>query len=92
MTQILQPYLRKFVVVFLDDILIFSKTWAEHMVHIRTVLDTLRKNRLFCKRSKCEFGLQQVLFLGHQISGSSIVPDPKKLEAVRNWPAFQEVY
>ena len=87
MNSILSPYLRKFVVVFLDDILIFSRTWEEHVGHIRTVLDALRENQLYGKLTKCEFGVRSVLFLGHQIDGEYIRPDPRKLEAVQRWPA-----
>ena len=87
MNSILQPYLRDFVVVFLDDILIFSKTWSEHLRHVSTVLETLRAYKLFCKPSKCEFGLRDVIFLGHKLSGLSISPDPNKIAAVKEWPA-----
>ena len=87
MNTILQPYLREFVVVFLDDILIFSKTWSEHMQHVRSVLSVLRDNQLFCKRSKCEFGVESVRFLGHCIDGLHIAPDPDKIAAVKVWPA-----
>ena len=87
MNTILQPYLREFVVVFLDDILIFSKTWSEHMQHVRSVLSVLRDNQLFRKRSKCEFGAESVLFLGHCIDGLHIAPDPDKIAAVKVWPA-----
>ena len=69
MNSILRPYLSDFVVVFIDDILIFSRTWSEHLDHVRDVLETLRENKLFCKRSKCEFGVRDVLFLGHRING-----------------------
>jgi len=75
MNSILQPYLRKFVVVFLDDILIFSRSWEEHLQHIRTILDVMRSNQLYCKASKCEFGSRDVLFLGHRIDGQSLSPD-----------------
>ena len=91
MNSILQPYLRKFVVVFLDDILIFSKCWKEHIQHVKLVLDALRSNRLFCKPSKCEFGVQDVLFLGHRVDGINISPDPEKIKAVANWPAPSSV-
>ena len=60
MNSILQPRLRNFVVLFLDDILAFSRTWAEHAENIRTVLETLRTNQLYCKRSKCELGVKEV--------------------------------
>ena len=86
MNSVLQPYLRKFVVVFLDDILIFSKSWEEHLDHVRTILNALRRNELYCKPSKCEFGRTDVLFLGHRIDGQCISPDPEKIKAVHNWP------
>ena len=86
MNSILLPHLRKFVVVFLDDILIFSKSLSAHLDHIRTVLSSLRENQLYCKLSKCEFGAEEVLFLGHRIDGHSIMPDDKKLSAVKAWP------
>ena len=68
MNSILQPYLRRFVMVFLDDILIFSRTWEEHMNHIDTILNTLKSNEHYCKLSKCEFGAKDVIFLGLQWS------------------------
>ena len=91
MNFVLQPHLRKFVVVFLDDILIFSKTWDEHLDHIRVVLQTLRDHKLFCKPSKCMFRVTEILYLGHLLTGTSISPDPKKLEAVESWPTPQTV-
>ena len=86
MTEILRPYLRKFVVVFLDDILIFSKNWNEHLEHVRLILQALREQQLFCKLSKCKFGALETLYLGHILSGNTIAPDPEKLKAVLNWP------
>ena len=77
--------------VFLDDILIFSKTWDEHLDHIRVVLPTLRDHKLFCKPAKCMFGVTENLYLGHILTGMSISPDPKKLEAVESWPTPQTV-
>ena len=65
MNLVLRPYLRKFVAVFLDDILIFSKTWDEHFDHIHIVLQTLRDRQLFCKPSICMFGVTEILYLGH---------------------------
>ena len=91
MNLVLRPHLRKFVVVFLDDILIFSKTWDEHLDHIRVVLQTLRDHKLFCKPSKCMFGVTEILYLGHLLTETSISPDPKKLEAVESWPTPQTV-
>ena len=78
MNSILQPHLREFAVVFSDDILVFSKTWEDHQHHLQTVLETLRNSELYCKQSKCEFGVREVLFLGHKINGTSISPDPRR--------------
>ena len=86
MNHILRPFLRKCVVVFLDDILIYSRTWSDHLKDVDAVLTTLKKHQLFCKPAKCVFGAAELLFLGHCISGSTLSPDPKKLEAVKNWP------
>jgi len=91
MNDVLRPYLRKFVVVFLDDIMIFSKTWDEHLEHLRVVLETLRSNKLYCKPIKCEFGSSNILFLGHELSGTTIAPDTLKLKAVHDWPVPNSV-
>ena len=91
MTQILRPYLRKFVVVFLDDILIFSSNWKEHLDHMRMVLQALREHQLYCKPSKCLFGAVKILYLGHVISGYTIAPDQEKLKAVRDWPIPESI-
>ena len=91
MTQILRPYLRKFVVVFLDDILIFSSNWKEHLDHVRMVLQALREHQLYCKPSKCLFGAVEILYSGHVISGYTIAPDQEKLKAVRDWPIPESI-
>ena len=67
-------------------ILVFSKSWSEHLQHLNQVLQALEKERLFCNRKKCQFGLSQVKFLGHVATGYSLSPDPEKLQAVTNWP------
>ncbi|XP_050222497.1 uncharacterized protein LOC126672585 [Mercurialis annua] len=85
MNQIFKPFLDQFVIVFIDDILIYSRIEEEHAQHLRTVLQTLRDHRLYAKFSKCEFWLEEVAFLGHVISQSGIKVDPKKIEAVMNW-------
>ena len=82
MTQILRPYLRKFVVVFLDDILIFSSNWQEHLQHVKLVLQALWEHQLYCKLPKCLFGAVETLYLGHVVSGHTIAPDQEKLKAV----------
>ena len=76
MNHVLQPFLSKFVVVFLDDILIYNRSWKEHLQHIRAVMTCLRRNQLYCKPKKCEFGEIQVKFLGHLVTGTTLAPDP----------------
>ncbi|KAI3769855.1 hypothetical protein L6452_00969 [Arctium lappa] len=85
MNRVCQPYLDKFVIVFIDDILVYSKTEDNHEEHLRQVLELLKKERLYAKFSKCEFWLQEVQFLGHVVSQSGIKVDPAKVEAIRNW-------
>ncbi|KAE8687190.1 Detected protein of unknown function [Hibiscus syriacus] len=85
MNRVFRPYLDQFVVVFIDDILIYSRTEAEHDEHLKIVLRTLREHRLYAKLSKCEFWLQEVSFLGHIISARGIQVDPSKIEAIVNW-------
>ncbi|GKE40313.1 putative reverse transcriptase domain-containing protein, partial [Tanacetum coccineum] len=85
MNRVCKPYLDKFVIVFIDDILIYSKTKEDHEVHLRLVLELLRKEKLYAKFSKCEFWLQEVHFLGHIVNQSGIHVDPSKIEAVNNW-------
>ncbi|GJR44956.1 putative reverse transcriptase domain-containing protein [Tanacetum coccineum] len=88
MNQVSKPYLDKFVIVFIDDILIYSKMKEEHEVHLKLVLELLRKDKLYAKFSKCEFWLQEVHFLGHVVNQSGIHVDPSKIEAVKNWKAL----
>ncbi|XLU29618.1 hypothetical protein S245_065684, partial [Arachis hypogaea] len=85
MNRIFHPYLDKFVVVFIDDILIYSKTEDEHAEHLRTVLQILKDRKLCAKLSKCEFWKSEVKFLGHVVSKQGIAVDPAKVEAVMNW-------
>lgn len=85
MNRVFRPFLDKFVVVFIDDILVYSKRRAEHVEHLRTVLQTLRDHKLYAKLSKCEFWLGSVSFLGHVISAEGISVDPKKIKVVVDW-------
>jgi hypothetical protein len=75
----------KFVVVFIDDILIFSKMEEEHKKHLRLVLEKLRSNQLYAKFSNCEFWLTEVAFLGHVITARGVLMDPGKVRDVLNW-------
>ena len=86
MNKVLQPFLRKFVLVFFDDILIYSTSRAEHLRHVRLVLDTLRQHQLFLKRSKCTFAQTSVTYLGHVISEHGVAMDRSKVDAVLAWP------
>jgi hypothetical protein len=72
--------------LFFYDILIYSTTWADHMRHLRVVLDTLHRHRLFVKRSKCSFGVSSVAYLGHIISAAGVPMDPSKVQAIHDWP------
>ncbi|XP_073120532.1 uncharacterized protein [Henckelia pumila] len=85
MNRVFQPYLDKFVIVFIDDILIYSKDREEHSQHLKTVLEVLREKKLFAKFEKCEFWLDRVAFLGHIISKSGVEVDPSKVQAMKEW-------
>ncbi|XP_074300152.1 putative mitochondrial protein AtMg00860 [Silene latifolia] len=85
MNRVFSPYLDKFVVVFIDDILVYAKTKKEHEEHLRIVLQTLREHQLYVKLSKCEFWLEKVAFLGHIIAKEGVAVDPTKNEAMSRW-------
>ncbi|TYJ96909.1 pol protein [Cucumis melo var. makuwa] len=85
MNRVFKEFLDTFVIVFIDDILIYSKMEAEHEEHLRMVLQTLRDNKLYAKFSKCEFWLKQVSFLGHVVSKAGVSVNPAKIEAVTSW-------
>ncbi|XP_071932960.1 uncharacterized mitochondrial protein AtMg00860-like [Coffea arabica] len=85
MHRVFKPYLDRFFVVFIDDILVYSKMREEHEQHLRTVLQTMREHQLYAKFSKYEFWLEKISFLGHVISQEGISVDPAKVEAVTNW-------
>ena len=84
MNRVCKPYLDKFMIVFIDDILIYSRTKAEHEQHLRTILELLKKEQLYAKFSKCEFGIREVLFHGHVVNENGIHVDPSKIEAIKN--------
>jgi hypothetical protein len=87
MNKVFMKFLDKFVVVFIDDILVYSKSKEDHANHLRLVLETLREHQLYAKFSKCEFWLKQVGFLGHVLSAGGVFVDPKKIQSVVDWEA-----
>ncbi|WVZ76430.1 hypothetical protein U9M48_024406 [Paspalum notatum var. saurae] len=89
MNRVFMDYLDKFIVVFIDDILIYSKSEEEHEVHLRLVLQRLREHKLYAKLKKCEFWIDEVPFLGHIISKGRIAVDPRKISATTNWEVPQ---
>ena len=92
MHKVLQPYLDQFVVVFVDDILIYSQSEEEHADHLRVVLQLLRDYRLYAKFSKYEFWLIEVRFLGHVVSASGVSVDLEKVEAVMSWERPKSIF
>ncbi|GJU76107.1 putative nucleotidyltransferase, ribonuclease H [Tanacetum coccineum] len=87
MNRVCKPYLDKFVIVFIDDILIYSKNKEEHGEHLKTILNLLRSEKLYAKFLKCDFWLDSMQFLGHVIDSSGVHVDPAKIEAIKNWAA-----
>ncbi|GBG88265.1 hypothetical protein CBR_g46831 [Chara braunii] len=91
MNRIFHDYLDKFVIVYLDDILVFSKTVEEHVAHLDKVLSLLRQHKFKINGEKCEFGRTRVLYLGHEISAEGLKPDDAKVASIRDWPRPQSV-
>jgi hypothetical protein len=87
MNGVFREYLDKFIQVFIDDILIYSRMMEEHDEHLRLVLQCLREHKLYGKLSKCSFYQSKIHYLGHVISGEGIAMDPAKVEAIMEWPA-----
>jgi hypothetical protein len=85
MNRIFHSYLDKFVVVFIDDILVYSKTPEEQEEHLRVVLGVLKEKQLYVKLEKCEFWLDEVQFLGHVVNKDGVAVDPSKVEVVLKW-------
>ncbi|GJX52860.1 putative reverse transcriptase domain-containing protein [Tanacetum coccineum] len=85
MNRVCKPYLDRFVIVFIDDILIYSKSRKEHEGHLKLILNLLKKEELYAKFLKCEFWLSKVQFLGHMIDSEGIHVDPAKIEAIKDW-------
>ncbi|GJV36560.1 putative reverse transcriptase domain-containing protein [Tanacetum coccineum] len=85
MNRVCKPYLDRFVIVFIDDILIYSKSRKEHEGHLRLILKLLKEEKLYVKFSKCEFWLSKIQFLGHVIDSEGIHVDPAKIESIKDW-------
>ena len=85
MNNVMHKYLDKFVVVFIDDILIYSKTEEEHKEHLKMVLQELRNHQLFAKFSKCDFFKDKIQYLGHVVTKEGISVDPKKIKVIKDW-------
>ena len=86
MNQAIRPFIGKFVVVYFDDILIFSASLSEHMQHLSEVLSVLRRDKFFATLKKCEFGSEAVQFLGYIVSDKGLAVDPGKISAIQSWP------
>jgi hypothetical protein len=86
MNEIFSNLLRRYVLVFFDDILIYSKTWPEHLIHLKEVLSILRMHHLLVRREKCQFGQKSISYLGHVISSQGVAMDGEKIEAMVQWP------
>ena len=82
----MRPLTNYFVVVYLDDILIYNKTWVEHLQHIQQVLHTLRQHKLYANLEKCSFGMDRVHYLGYIIDQHGVHVDPAKIQVIRDWP------
>ena len=85
MNRVFRPYLDRFVIVFIDDILVYSRSELEIEIHLGLMLQTLRQHQLYAKFSKCEFWLSRVKFLGHVVSANGIYVDPQTVDTVANW-------
>ena len=87
MDNLLRPFTNSFVVVYLDDILIFSRSWEEHLQHIQQVLNTLRQHQLYANLEKCSFGMTQIQYLGYIVDEDGVHVDPSKIQVIQDWPA-----
>ncbi|GKG11571.1 putative reverse transcriptase domain-containing protein, partial [Tanacetum coccineum] len=83
--RVCKPYLDKFIIVFIDDIFIYSKDEKEHEEHLKAILELLKEEKLYAKFSKCEFWISKVQFLGHVIDSRGIYVDPAKIESIKDW-------
>jgi hypothetical protein len=84
MNDVFRPFLDDFVIVYLDDILVFSGTWDEHVRHVKKVLDTLQREKMYIKMYKCEFGKTSLVYLGHIVGEGQLKIDPSKIDVIVN--------
>ena len=92
MNEVLKEYTGKFVVVYLDDIVVFRKSKEEHLEHLKLVLKTLQKEKLLINLKKCSFMKEELVYLGFLISRDGLKMDPKKVQAIKNWPTPRSVF
>jgi hypothetical protein len=85
MNDVFKPFIDDFVIVYLENILVFSGTWDEHVRHVKQVLDTLQREKLYLKLSKCEFGKTVLVYLGHIVGGGRLKIDPSQVDVIVNW-------
>jgi hypothetical protein len=92
MNEVLKDFIRKFVIVYLDDILIFSKTEAKHLNHLAVVMRRLQQHKLMINMNKLSFMRTQLIYLGFVISANELKMDPEKIKAIKNWPSPKSVF
>ena len=91
MNEVFKPFLRRFVLVFFDDILVYSLSMADHVQHLLMVLETLAQHQLYANAKKCEIGKSRVAYLGYIVSGEGITMDADKIKAMQEWPLPQNL-
>ena len=91
MNRMFHPYLDQFVILFIDDILVYSKNVEEHVFHLRIILQTFKEKQLYAKFSMCEFWLNEVVFLGHVVFGNGVFINPRKVESIVKWERLKNV-
>ncbi|KAL5704998.1 hypothetical protein ACHQM5_023350 [Ranunculus cassubicifolius] len=91
MNELFQAYLRKFLLIFFDDILIYSPSMDQHLQHLQLVFQILRQHQLYAKLSKCQFGQSRIEYLGHIISHNRVSADPHKIQGMQDWPQLRTI-